>query len=103
MKEDFYNIKNIIAMKKIILILSILLVSAAGMDAQVRSTYFQTNNAFQAYPALESVSTAFPVKQMPVVNVNSLLAEDRELAGPDMNVFPHTARNGVRVRLMLSE
>ena len=40
MKEDFYDIKNIIAMRKIILILSILLVGSASMDAQVRSTFF---------------------------------------------------------------
>jgi hypothetical protein len=70
-------------MKKI-LVLSILLAGAASMDAQVRSTFFQASNAFQTYPALESISTAVPVKQMSTVNVDSLLAEDQELAGLDV-------------------
>jgi hypothetical protein len=43
------------------------------MDAQVYSTFFHQKNAFETYPALKSITTEIPVKQMAEVNVKKYL------------------------------
>ncbi|MDR2138369.1 MAG: hypothetical protein LBP50_02300 [Tannerella sp.] len=71
-------------MKKFVFTLSILLVCMTGMNAQVYSTLFHRKDAFKTYPALKLIAAEVPVKQMPELNVETLLAEDREVAGLDV-------------------
>jgi hypothetical protein len=54
------------------------------MEAQVSTAFFQEKDAFKTFPALKSVSKVVPVKRMAAVNVEKLLAEDRELEGLDV-------------------
>jgi hypothetical protein len=54
------------------------------MNAQVYSTFFHQKDAFKTYPALKSITMDVPVRQMPEVNVERLLAEDRERVGLDV-------------------
>ncbi|MDR0700094.1 MAG: hypothetical protein LBG28_12920, partial [Tannerella sp.] len=71
-------------MKKIVFTLSTMLACMTGVNAQVSSTLFHQKDAFETYPALKTISADVPVKQMPEVNVEELLAEDEELAGLDV-------------------
>ncbi|MDR2388401.1 MAG: serine protease [Tannerellaceae bacterium] len=71
-------------MKRIFFILSALL-SCAVVSAQVYEYYFFENrDAFQTFPQLKPVSESLLIKSMPLFNIDSLLAEDKELEGLDV-------------------
>jgi len=63
---------------KISLLLTLLF--SISLNAQIANTIFENGDAFNSFPQLRYVNIAnIPVVNMPEVNVNALLQEDREL------------------------
>jgi hypothetical protein len=70
-------------MKRVFFIL-IALLSSAAVYAQVYDYTFENRDAFQTFPQLKPVSESLQIKSMPLFNVDSLLAENREMEGLDV-------------------
>jgi hypothetical protein len=70
-------------MKRVFFIFCALL-SSAAVYAQVYDYCFKNRDAFLTFPQLKPVSESLLIKSMPPFNVDSLLAEDKELEGLDV-------------------
>ncbi|MDR1203320.1 MAG: hypothetical protein LBL58_17055 [Tannerellaceae bacterium] len=70
-------------MKRVFFILFALL-SSVVVSAQVYDYHFKNRDAFKTFPQLKPVSESPLIKSMPSFNLDSLLEEDRELAGLDI-------------------
>jgi hypothetical protein len=77
-------------MKRVLFILFALLGSAI-VSAQVYDYTFENRDAFQTFPQLKPVSESPLIKSMPPFNLDSLLEEDRELAGLVWIILPPSA------------
>ncbi|MDR2118162.1 MAG: hypothetical protein LBP25_01305, partial [Tannerellaceae bacterium] len=65
-------------MKRLFFIFCALL-SSAMVSAQVYEYYFENRDAFRMFPQLKPVSESPLINSMPPFNVDSMLAEDKEL------------------------
>jgi hypothetical protein len=71
-------------MKRVIFML-MAFISSAVVSAQVYDYYFEDKDVFDMFPQLQKVDArTMVVKQMPPVDVDKLLEEDRELEGLDV-------------------